>query len=147
MHHTLQLGGAPYGIGWTEFLLLDSPGEVQGSVEEGLTIDESLRLDRVNVTEEIRIHPHTPLKYAALREGMIAPNGELLFTRFSLTPGLVLPAARTVSGTVGVSTSTRDGPRWSSVLLPASALPAPAQSVSPPIQVAWVGAPKRHGEG
>lgn len=83
---------AIHGIRRVGFLLLGGPGETQASVEESLAFAASLHLDMLKVTVGIRIYPDTPLARTALREGKLAPEDDLLFPRFYLTPGLEVPS-------------------------------------------------------
>ena len=91
---------AAHGIRRMGFLLLGGPGETQGSVEESLTFADSLHLDQLKITVGIRIYPDTPLAQTAIQEGVLAPEDDLLFPRFYLTPGLEFPASAAASGTV-----------------------------------------------
>ena len=91
---------AAHGIRRMGFLLLGGPGETQGSVEESLTFADSLHLDQLKITVGIRIYPDTPLAQTAIQEGVLAPEDDLLFPRFYLTPGLEFPAPAAASGTV-----------------------------------------------
>jgi len=77
-----------YGIRRMGFLLLGSPGETRGSVEESLLFADSLKLDTLKVTAGVRIYPHTSLAKRAIEEGIIAPDDELLFPRFYLAKSL-----------------------------------------------------------
>ncbi len=77
-----------YGIRRMGFLLLGSPGETRESVERSLLFADSLKLDSVKVTTGVRIYPHTSLAKRAIEEGIIAPQGELLFPRFYLAKDL-----------------------------------------------------------
>jgi radical SAM superfamily enzyme YgiQ (UPF0313 family) len=70
-----------YGIHRMGFLLLGGPGETRGTVEESLAFVESLDLETVKATMGIRIYPHTPLARAAVREGVVAPDDDLLFPK------------------------------------------------------------------
>jgi radical SAM superfamily enzyme YgiQ (UPF0313 family) len=91
---------AAHGIRRMGFLLLGGPGETQGSVEESLTFADSLHLDQLKITVGIRIYPETPLAQTAIQEGVLAPEDDLLFPRFYLTPGLKFPAPAAASGMV-----------------------------------------------
>jgi radical SAM superfamily enzyme YgiQ (UPF0313 family) len=85
-----RLGEA--GIRRMGFLLLGGPGETQETVDESLAFAAALRLDLLRVTVGIRIYPGTALARAAVRDGVIAADDDLLRPRFYLTPGLRLPA-------------------------------------------------------
>lgn len=85
---------AAHGIRRMGFLLLGGPGETQASVEESLAFADSLHLDMLKITVGMRIYPDTRLAGTALREGVIGPADDLLFPRFYLTPGLVVPSDR-----------------------------------------------------
>jgi radical SAM superfamily enzyme YgiQ (UPF0313 family) len=54
------------GIKRMGFLLLGSPGETRGSVEESLIFADSLKLDNVKITAGVRIYPDTPLAKKAI---------------------------------------------------------------------------------
>ena len=77
-----------YGIQQMGFLLLGGPGETRESVEESLTLADSLQTDAMKVTVGIRIYPYTALAKTALREGKITRNDDLLFPRFYMVSGL-----------------------------------------------------------
>jgi radical SAM superfamily enzyme YgiQ (UPF0313 family) len=79
---------AARGIQRMGFLLLGAPGETRESVEESLTFVRSLELEELMITVGIRIYPHTALARRAVREGVIAPDDDLLRPRFYLAPGL-----------------------------------------------------------
>jgi radical SAM superfamily enzyme YgiQ (UPF0313 family) len=70
------------GIHRMGFLLLGGPGETRESVEESLSFADSLDLETVKVTTGIRIYPDTPLARAAVNDGMVAPDDDLLFPRY-----------------------------------------------------------------
>jgi radical SAM superfamily enzyme YgiQ (UPF0313 family) len=80
------LAGA--GIQRYGFLLLGGPGETKETVEESLEFSDSLHLDAMKITVGLRIYPHTPLVSAALRDGVIQPDDDLLLPRFYITPRL-----------------------------------------------------------
>jgi radical SAM superfamily enzyme YgiQ (UPF0313 family) len=77
-----------YGIRVMGFLLLGGPGETRESVEESLAFAESLDLDLLKITVGIRIYPDTVLADLARKEGIIAPDDNLLLPKFYLTRGL-----------------------------------------------------------
>ena len=79
---------ADAGIQRRGFLLLGGPGESRESVEESLEFADSLHLDALKITVGVRIYPETALAATALAEGVIAPDDDLLWPRFYLTPGL-----------------------------------------------------------
>lgn len=85
-----------HGIRRMGFLLLGGPGETQETVAASVAFAESLRLDQLRITVGIRIYPETPLAELAVREGVIAPEDDLLFPRFYLAHGLEYPAPRAV---------------------------------------------------
>ncbi len=64
------------------FLLLGGPGETRESVEESLAYADSLDLDVLKVNVGIRIYPHTDVAQAALEEGIISSEQDLLLPRF-----------------------------------------------------------------
>jgi len=70
------------------FLLLGGPGETKDSVEESLAFAESLELDNLRISIGVRIYPGTEVARAALREGLISSEEDLLLPRFYLTRGL-----------------------------------------------------------
>jgi radical SAM superfamily enzyme YgiQ (UPF0313 family) len=79
---------AARGIERMGFLLLGGPGETRESVEESLAFVRSLELEELKITVGIRIYPDTALARLAVREGVIAPDDDLLLPRFYLAPGL-----------------------------------------------------------
>ena len=79
---------ADAGIQRRGFLLLGGPGETRESVEESLAFGDSLNLDALKVTVGVRIYPETPLAAAALAEGMIRPDDDLLWPGFYIAPQL-----------------------------------------------------------
>jgi radical SAM superfamily enzyme YgiQ (UPF0313 family) len=79
---------AEAGIERRGFLLLGGPGETRETVEESLRFADFLGLDALKITVGLRIYPGTPLATAALAEGQIGPNDDLLWPRFYLAPGL-----------------------------------------------------------
>jgi hypothetical protein len=70
------------------FLLLGSPGETRGSVEESLVFADSLKLDALKITAGVRVYPHTSLAKKAIEEGVISSQDDLLFPRFYMAKGL-----------------------------------------------------------
>jgi radical SAM superfamily enzyme YgiQ (UPF0313 family) len=80
---------AEAGIERMGFLLLGGPGETKDSVEESLSLADSLRLDALKITVGLRIYPYTPLARIALAEGVIRVEEDLLVPRFYLTPELM----------------------------------------------------------
>ncbi|MBW1980254.1 MAG: radical SAM protein [Deltaproteobacteria bacterium] len=77
-----------YGIYRLGFLLLGHPGETRRTAEESLVFADSLNLELIKVTCGIRIYPYTSLARAALAEGMLAADDDLLQPRFYLVKGL-----------------------------------------------------------
>ena len=77
-----------YGIRQMGFLLLGGPGENRKTVEESLAFADSLELEAMKITMGIRIYPYTDLARTAIKEGVIAPDDDLLFPKFYMTPGL-----------------------------------------------------------
>ncbi len=76
------------GIARDGFLLLGGPGETKDSVEESLSFADSLGLDALRITAGIRIYPGTPLAAAAVEEGVLEREDDLLEPRFYLAEGL-----------------------------------------------------------
>jgi radical SAM superfamily enzyme YgiQ (UPF0313 family) len=70
------------------FLLLGGPGETKGSVEESLSLADSLNLEALKITVGLRLYPQTPLARIALAKGVISADEDLLMPRFYLTPEL-----------------------------------------------------------
>ena len=70
------------------FLLLGGPGETKDSVEESLSLADSLNLEALKITIGLRLYPQTPLARIALEEGVISADEDLLLPRFYLTPEL-----------------------------------------------------------
>ena len=54
---------------------------------------DSLHLDQLRVAAGVRVYMVTVLARAAVRDGMVTPDDDLLFPRFCLTSGLNYPAA------------------------------------------------------
>ena len=79
---------AAVGIERYGFLLLGGPGETKETVEESLEFADNLHLDMLKITVGLRIYPQTPLAHAALAEGLISSDDDLLFPRFYITPRL-----------------------------------------------------------
>jgi radical SAM superfamily enzyme YgiQ (UPF0313 family) len=79
---------AEAGIKRMGFLLLGGPGETKDSVEESLSLADSLNLEALKITVGLRIYPQTPLAKIALAEGIISADEDLLLPRFYLTPEL-----------------------------------------------------------
>jgi radical SAM superfamily enzyme YgiQ (UPF0313 family) len=77
-----------HGIRRMGFLLLGSPGETRGSVEESLVFADSLKLDTLKITTGVRIYPHTSLAKKAIEDGVISSHDDLLLPRFYLAKGL-----------------------------------------------------------
>ncbi|MEW6374988.1 MAG: radical SAM protein [Thermodesulfobacteriota bacterium] len=77
-----------HGIRRMGFLLLGSPGETRGSIEESLVFADSLKLDTLKITMGIRIYPYTSLAKMAIDDGVISSHDDLLFPRFYLAKGL-----------------------------------------------------------
>ncbi len=87
VRHTSELLGK-YGIRRIGFLLLGGPGETKESAQESLAFADSLNLEAMKVSVGIRIYPYTALADAALKEGVIAPDDDLLMPRFYVAEGL-----------------------------------------------------------
>lgn len=77
-----------HGIRQTGFLMLGGPGETFESVRESLAFADSLGLDSMKVTVGIRIYPGTVLAEQARKEGVIAPDDDLLRPRFYISAGM-----------------------------------------------------------
>jgi len=77
-----------YGIRQMGFLLLGGPGENRKTVEESLAFADSLGLEAMKITMGIRVYPYTDLARTAIKEGVIAPDDDLLFPKFYMAPGL-----------------------------------------------------------
>lgn len=77
-----------YGIQQMGFLLLGGPEENRKTVEESLAFADSLDLEAMKITMGIRIYPYTHLARTSIKEGIIAPNDDLLLPKFYMTPGL-----------------------------------------------------------
>lgn len=85
-----------FGIGRMGFLLFGGPGETRETVNESLIFADSLGLEAMKITIGIRIYPHTPLARAAMKEGLIKADDNLLFPKFYMTKGLEGWLRRTV---------------------------------------------------
>ncbi len=70
------------GIRRMGFLMLGGPGETRNTVEESLIFADSLQLEAMKATLGIRIYPGTLLAGAAVQDGMVAPDDDLLFPRY-----------------------------------------------------------------
>ncbi len=79
---------ADVGIERYGFLLLGGPGETKETVEESLAFADSLHLDALKITVGLRIYPHTPLASAAMKDGLIRPEDDLLMPSFYIRPSL-----------------------------------------------------------
>jgi radical SAM superfamily enzyme YgiQ (UPF0313 family) len=77
-----------YEIGRMGFLLLGGPGETRETVEESFEFADSLDLESMKITAGIRIYPGTALAAAAVAEGVISPENDLLRPAFYLAKGL-----------------------------------------------------------
>jgi radical SAM superfamily enzyme YgiQ (UPF0313 family) len=77
-----------HGIRQMGFLLLGSPGETRGTVEESLSFADSPKLESLKITLGVRIYPDTALARIAVEEGMISSQDDLLSPRFYLAKGL-----------------------------------------------------------
>jgi radical SAM superfamily enzyme YgiQ (UPF0313 family) len=77
-----------YGIVRMGFLLLGGPEETRKTVEESLGFADSLDLEAMKITMGIRIYPYTHLARIAIKEGVIAPDDDLLFPKFYMAPDL-----------------------------------------------------------
>ena len=77
-----------YGIQRMGFLLLGGPEENKKTVEESLAFADSLDLEAMKITMGIRIYPYTDLERTAIKEGIIAPDDDLLFPKFYMAPDL-----------------------------------------------------------
>jgi radical SAM superfamily enzyme YgiQ (UPF0313 family) len=87
VRHTSELLGK-YGIRRMGFLLLGGPGETKESAQESLAFADSLNLEAMKVSVGIRIYPYTALADAALKDGVIGPDDDLLIPRFYVAEGL-----------------------------------------------------------
>ena len=77
-----------HGIRRMGFLLLGSPGETRGSVEESLVFADSLKMDTLKITAGVRIYPYTSLAKKAIDDGVISSHDDLLLPRFYMAKGL-----------------------------------------------------------
>lgn len=85
---TISAMFANNGIERMGFLLLGAPGETKKSVEESLSFAETLQLDALRLTAGVRIYPNTQLADIAKKQGILAPQDDLLHPRFYLARGL-----------------------------------------------------------
>ncbi len=76
------------GVRRMGFLLLGGPGETRDTVEESLAFADRLKMDAGKVTIGIRIYPDTGLAKAAVADGLISSNDDLLLPRFYMVSGL-----------------------------------------------------------
>ncbi len=77
-----------HGIRTMGFLLLGGPGETKDTVLSSLDFAESLGLDDLRITVGVRIYPGTDVARAAMEEGLIDDDTDLLRPRFYMVPGL-----------------------------------------------------------
>ncbi len=77
---------ARHGIRRMGFLMLGGPGETAESAQHSIEFARSLGLEGGKISVGIRIYPGTPLAAAAVGEGIIGPNDDLLRPRFYLAP-------------------------------------------------------------
>ena len=77
-----------YRIRQTGFLLLGAPGETEDTIKKSFEFADSLNLDGMKVTCGIRIYPGTELAKAAIEQGIIEPDDDLLFPEFYVEPGI-----------------------------------------------------------
>lgn len=77
------------GIRRFGFLLIGAPGETAATVRQSLDFAQELELDMFRVTVGIRIYPGSPIEEVARREGVVAPDDDLLAPRFYAVPGSV----------------------------------------------------------
>jgi radical SAM superfamily enzyme YgiQ (UPF0313 family) len=77
-----------FGIGRMGFLLLGGPGETRETAYESLEFADSLDLEAMKITIGIRIYPHTALAQAAIKEGLINADDNLLLPKFYIVNGL-----------------------------------------------------------
>ena len=70
------------------FLMLGGPGETKESVLASLAFADSLELDAFEISVGIIIYPHTALAGQVVREGIVAPDDDLLFPAFYVAKGL-----------------------------------------------------------
>jgi radical SAM superfamily enzyme YgiQ (UPF0313 family) len=85
------------GIRRMGFLLLGGPGETRLTVLESLAFAESLGLEAMKISCGVRIYPGTKLGKAALEEGVVFADDDLLFPRFYMARGLGEWTAETVA--------------------------------------------------
>jgi radical SAM superfamily enzyme YgiQ (UPF0313 family) len=78
LHHIRSMG----------FLMLGGPGETRSSASESFDFAESLELDALKISIGIRIYPNTDVASAAMEEGLITSEQDLLFPRFYIAAGL-----------------------------------------------------------
>jgi len=77
-----------FGIGRMGFLLFGGPGETKETAKESLEFADSLDLEAMKITIGIRIYPNTSLQQAAIKEGLITADDNLLIPKFYLANGL-----------------------------------------------------------
>jgi len=86
--------------------MLGGPGETRESVLESLTFADSLPLDQLKITSGIRIYPQTALAAAALADGMMTAEDDLMHPKFYLVRELEAWLSETVK------TWIADRPHW-----------------------------------
>lgn len=77
-----------YGIRRMGFLLLGMPGETRETVEQSLAFAASLEIEAMRVTSGVRVYPESPLHERLVREGVLAPDDDLLQPYFYVEPHL-----------------------------------------------------------
>lgn len=76
------------GIWRMGFLLLGGPGETRDTAEESLAFADRLGMEATKITIGIRIYPETGLAKAAVADGLVSPDDDLLLPKFYMAPGL-----------------------------------------------------------
>ena len=95
-----------HNINQMGFLMLGAPEETKETVMESLAFADSLNTATLKITIGIRIYPFTALARTAVKDGIIAPDDDLLQPRFYMTPGLEDWLRKTVEDWV------KDRPNW-----------------------------------
>jgi lipid biosynthesis B12-binding/radical SAM protein len=76
------------GVSVAHYIMFGGPGETKETVLEGISNIKSLKKAPVFVFLGIRILPGTPLLNLALREGLIAPDHDLLTPVYYISPAV-----------------------------------------------------------
>ncbi|MEI8312642.1 MAG: B12-binding domain-containing radical SAM protein, partial [Verrucomicrobiota bacterium] len=77
-----------HGISVAHYIMFGGPGETRETVGEGIANIKALRKSAIFVFLGIRILPGTPLLNLARREGLVAPDHDLLTPVYYISPAV-----------------------------------------------------------